>query len=134
MDGRVGECVHCMTVRDGFDGLVFVANGLVNVYAVCGRVESARKVFDEMDERNLVSWNSVINGVGLNRRPDEVLKLVRGVVGEGVVPDRFTMVSLLMACAEMGALALGRRVHGYMVKVEGARAYIQVLYMIEEYT
>ncbi|GAB2242879.1 hypothetical protein Droror1_Dr00019654 [Drosera rotundifolia] len=117
MDGRVGECVHCVTVRDGFDGLVFVANGLVNVYAVCGRVVSARKVFDEMGERNLVSWNSVINGVGLNGRPDEVLELVRGMVGEGVVPDGFTMVSLLTTCAEMGALALGRRVHGYMVKV-----------------
>ncbi|GFZ10751.1 tetratricopeptide repeat (TPR)-like superfamily protein [Actinidia rufa] len=70
-----------------------------------------------MPERNLVTWNSVINGFALNGRPNEALTLYREMGLDGVEPDGFTMVSLLTACAELGALALGRRTHVYMEKV-----------------
>ncbi|KAJ4824239.1 Pentatricopeptide repeat-containing protein [Turnera subulata] len=66
---------------------------------------------------DLVAWNSVINGFALNGKPNEALALYREMGLEGVEPDGFTMVSLLSACAELGALALGRRVHVYLVKV-----------------
>ncbi|PWA49424.1 tetratricopeptide repeat (TPR)-like superfamily protein [Artemisia annua] len=69
------------------------------------------------DGRNLVTWNSVINGFVLNGRVNETLSLFREMCEEGVEPDGFTLVSLLTACAEIGALALGKRVHTYMVKV-----------------
>ncbi|GFZ19498.1 tetratricopeptide repeat (TPR)-like superfamily protein [Actinidia rufa] len=49
--------------------------------------------------------------------PDEALTLYRKMSLDGVEPDGFTMVSLLTICAELGALALGRRTHVYMVKV-----------------
>lgn len=71
-----------------------------------------------MPERNLVTWNSVINGFALNGRPNEALTLFREMMFEDecVEPDGFTMVSLLTACAELGALALGRRVHVFLFK------------------
>ncbi|WOG82617.1 hypothetical protein DCAR_0101783 [Daucus carota subsp. sativus] len=117
MDGREAERVHGGVVRNGFEELVFVRNALVHVYAACGEVGSAHKVFEGMSERNLVTWNSVINGFALNGRPNEALTLFREMGVEGVEPDGFTMVSLLTACAELGALALGRRAQGYMFKV-----------------
>lgn len=118
IDVREGEKVHGIVVKNGFNGLVFVKNGLVHMYGVCGRVECAYKVFGEMcDRRNLVTWNSVINGFVLNGRVNETLSLFREMCEEGVEPDGFTLVSLLTACAEIGALALGKRVHTYMVKV-----------------
>jgi len=70
-----------------------------------------------MPVRNLVTWNSVMNGFALNGRPNEVLTIFREMSLEDVEPDGFTMVSLLCACAELGALALGSRVHVYMFKV-----------------
>ncbi|KAD5317523.1 hypothetical protein E3N88_17493 [Mikania micrantha] len=114
---REGEEVHSVVIRNGFGSLVFVQNGLVHMYAACGRAESAHKLFDEMSERNLVTWNSVINGFVLNGRPNETLVLYRDMVEEGMEPDGFTLVSLLTACAELGASALGKRVHSYMFKV-----------------
>ncbi|KAF5802231.1 putative tetratricopeptide-like helical domain superfamily, DYW domain-containing protein [Helianthus annuus] len=117
IDVREGEVVHSVTVKNGFGSLVFVKNGLVHMYAACGQAESAHKVFVEMSERNLVTWNSVINGFLLNGRVNESLTLYREMVEEGVEPDGFTLVSLLTACAELGALALGKRVHSYMFKV-----------------
>ncbi|CAI9297725.1 unnamed protein product [Lactuca saligna] len=114
---KEGEEVHSIATKNGFGSLVFVQNGLVHMYAVCGRAESAHKLFEEMSERNLVTWNSVINGFVLNGRPNETLTLYRDMVDEQVEPDGFTLVSLLTACAELGALALGKRVHVYMSKV-----------------
>ena len=92
---------------------------LVDVYAACGHAESAHKLFELMPERNLVIWNSVINGFAINGRLNKTLILYREMSLDGVEPDDFTMVSLLTACAELGALALGRirKTHMYMVKV-----------------
>ncbi|KAL2557979.1 Pentatricopeptide repeat-containing protein [Forsythia ovata] len=114
---RDGEKVHCIAMKDGFESLVFVQNALVHFYGACGQAESALQVFELMPEKNLVAWNSVINGYALNSRPNETLTLFRKMGLEGVKPDGFTLVSLLTACAELGALTLGRRSHVYMLKV-----------------
>ncbi|KAJ8449908.1 hypothetical protein Cgig2_029270 [Carnegiea gigantea] len=117
LDIKIGEKVHCVAIKDGYVSLVFVQNSLVHLYATCEQAESAHKVFELMPVRNLVTWNSVMNGFALNGRPNEVLTIFRKMSLEDVEPDGFTMVSLLCACAELGALALGRRVHVYMFKV-----------------
>lgn len=117
MDIRQGERVHSITVRNGFESLVFVQNSLVHMYNACGHAESAHRVFELMPERDLVAWNCMINGFAMNGRPNEALVLYRDMSFEGVNPDGFTMVSLLSACAELGALALGRRAHVYLLKI-----------------
>ncbi|PIN14862.1 hypothetical protein CDL12_12512 [Handroanthus impetiginosus] len=114
---REGEKVHCAALKDGLEALVFVQNALIHFYGACGQVESALQVFEKMPEKNLVAWNSVINGYALNNRPNETLTLYRKMGLEGFKPDGFTLVSLLTASAELGALAFGRRAHVYMMKV-----------------
>ncbi|KAE8709277.1 protein BREAST CANCER SUSCEPTIBILITY 1-like protein [Hibiscus syriacus] len=76
------------------------------------------KVFELMSDRDIVAWNSVINGFALNEKPNEALTLFREMLLEGPEPDGYTVLSLLSACAELGALSLGRRVHVYTVKVD----------------
>ncbi|PON71640.1 DYW domain containing protein [Parasponia andersonii] len=112
-----GEMVHSVVLRDGFESLVFVQNALLHLYGCFGCVESAHKMFELMPQRDLVAWNTVINGFALNGRPNEALVLFRDMGFEGVEPDGFTMVSMLSACGELGALALGRRAHVYVLKV-----------------
>ncbi|KAF8714085.1 hypothetical protein HU200_028084 [Digitaria exilis] len=116
---RDGERIHAEAAKNGFATLVFVKNSLVHLYGACGLFESAHRVFDEIPipERNLVSWNSVLNGFAANGRPNEVLTVFREMMDVEFAPDGFTMVSVLTACAEIGALALGRRVHVYLAKV-----------------
>ncbi|GLT62839.1 hypothetical protein SLA2020_354420 [Shorea laevis] len=125
VDVRVGEMIHCVSMKNGFESLVFIQNSLVHMYAACGVADSAYKVFDLMRERDRVAWNSVINGFALNGRPNEALTLFEEMGQDGMEPDGFTMVSLLSACAELGALALGMRVHVYVVKV-GLNENLQV--------
>ncbi|KAH0455451.1 hypothetical protein IEQ34_015483 [Dendrobium chrysotoxum] len=118
LDLRHGESVHSLSVKNAHTSSVFVQNSLLHFYGACGLFESAHQVFEEMPVRNVVTWNSVINGFALNGRPNEALTLFQQVLDEEneVKPDGFTMVSLLTACAELGALALGRRVHLYIIK------------------
>ncbi|KAK4367259.1 hypothetical protein RND71_015139 [Anisodus tanguticus] len=54
--------VQCLSLKDGFESHVYVQTALVNMYAECGFVGDARKVFDEMPVRNSVTWNALISG------------------------------------------------------------------------
>ncbi|XP_030516213.1 pentatricopeptide repeat-containing protein At4g21065 [Rhodamnia argentea] len=116
-DVKEGEQVHSGCIKNGFESLIYVQNALVHMYASSGDSESAHKMFVLMPERDLVAWNTVIKGFALNGRPNEALTLYRDMELEFIEPDGFTMVSLITACAELGALALGRRIHVYMTKV-----------------
>ncbi|GFQ04079.1 pentatricopeptide repeat-containing protein at4g21065 [Phtheirospermum japonicum] len=107
--------------RNVFDRIphpnIFTWDTMIRGYAESGRAESALKVFDKMPQKDLVAWNSVINVHALNGMPNESLSLYRKMCLQNVKPDGFTLVSLLTACAELGALGLGMRAHVYMTKL-----------------
>nr|XP_043639810.1 pentatricopeptide repeat-containing protein At1g09220, mitochondrial [Erigeron canadensis] len=58
-----GSQLHCVTFKCGFQTHVYVQTALVNMYVVCGCIQESRKVFDEMPERNLVTWNVLVTGL-----------------------------------------------------------------------
>ncbi|XP_047333349.1 pentatricopeptide repeat-containing protein At4g21065 isoform X2 [Impatiens glandulifera] len=116
----VYSCMHMKSIDPDTHTYPFLLKAVAKLTAVseaCGRAESAHKMFDLMNEKNLVTWNTVINGYALNGMPNEALTLYREMCLEGVEPDGFSIVSLLTACAELWALGLGKRVHVYMLKV-----------------
>lgn len=89
----------------------YVWHSLINMYAKCGEPGLARKMFDEMRERDVVSWTSIIDGLVDNDMPLEALRLFGEMVEDGVEVNEATVVSVLRACADAGALGVGRRVH-----------------------
>ncbi|KAH6832222.1 hypothetical protein C2S53_005571 [Perilla frutescens var. hirtella] len=99
---------------------VAIWTSLLNGYIVNGDIGSAQVVFDEMPQRNVFSWTAMIVGHVRNNKPVEALELFtkmrREDVGEHCNPTTFTVVALLSACADIGALNLGSSVHGYIIK------------------
>nr|DAD33455.1 TPA_asm: hypothetical protein HUJ06_012306 [Nelumbo nucifera] len=98
---------------------ISVSTAVLNLYAKLGRIDDARKVFYEIPEKDLVTWNAMIGGYTQNQRPVEAVKLFREMQAEckdSVKPDGVTMVSLIAACSQMGALGLGEWVHTYIEK------------------
>ncbi|KAL4190068.1 hypothetical protein AMTRI_Chr08g168580 [Amborella trichopoda] len=83
---------------------------LVDMYVKCGCMEKARKVFDEMPERDIVSWSAIVGGYARDVQPIEALKIYFEMEEANLKPDCFTMVEVLSACARLGALTLGERV------------------------
>ncbi|KAK9225060.1 hypothetical protein WN943_010101 [Citrus x changshan-huyou] len=57
-----GISLHAAVLKMGIQPDVIVSNHVLNLYAKCGEMILARKVFDEMSERNLVSWSAMISG------------------------------------------------------------------------
>ncbi|CAJ2671568.1 unnamed protein product [Trifolium pratense] len=94
--------VHSRVFKLGFDSVLFVSNALVHVYAGFGELGFARKVFDEMSERDLVSWNSLICGYGRCKRFREVLDVFEAMRMDNVKGDAVTMVKVVLACSVLG--------------------------------
>eukprot|EP00257_Ricinus_communis_P015786 XP_015573766.1 putative pentatricopeptide repeat-containing protein At3g15930 [Ricinus communis] len=89
---------------------------IVTGFANIGQLDIARKYFDQMPERDYVSWTAMIDGYLQVNCFKEALVLFHEMQTSNVKPDEFTMVSILTACAQLGALELGEWVRTYIDK------------------
>lgn len=108
---RIGKAVHGYAMRAGFDSIVNVSTALVDMYAKCGRVETARLVFDGMKSRNVVSWNSMIAAYVEGGNPEEAMRIFQKMLDQGVEPTNVTIMEALHACADLGDLERGLFIH-----------------------
>ncbi|KAK3040552.1 hypothetical protein RJ639_028998 [Escallonia herrerae] len=89
-----GIQIHGLIVKMGLGEDVFIENSLIHFYCECGEVGKGRKVFDEMPDRNIVSWTSLICGYGRRDLPKEAVGLFFEMVEAGIRPNPVTMVWL----------------------------------------
>ncbi|CAD6216731.1 unnamed protein product [Miscanthus lutarioriparius] len=130
-EARLVRQLHALASRAGLAGDVFVGNALVTAYSRGGSLDAARKVFEEMPARDLVSWNALVCGLAQDGEcPAEVIRVfLRMLKHGGVRPDRISVCSVIPACGAEGKLELGRQIHGFAVKlgVEGHVSIANVL-------
>ncbi|EYU37731.1 hypothetical protein MIMGU_mgv1a017991mg, partial [Erythranthe guttata] len=123
----IGKSVHCYWIRHNFGCNVFVETGLVHMYSKFGCLKIARKLFDNMPERNVVSWNAIISGYSENEFGEEALSMFnemrrKGFSGDiftltnGIKLDSVSLITILSGCSFSGALQQGRRVHALVIK------------------
>ncbi|CAA7038899.1 unnamed protein product [Microthlaspi erraticum] len=112
----VGRSVHSSLFKVGLERDDHVNHSLITMYAKCDQVENARKVFDEITEKDMVSWNSMISGYSQAGHAKDALGLFRKMEEEGVEPDERTLVSVLGACSHLGDLRSGRLLEEIAIK------------------
>lgn len=105
-------------LKYGFTGDVFLCNTLVNVYVRTGDLVSAGKLFDQMPERNSVTWACLITGFAQNGMPNEACVYFKRMISAGFVPNHYAFGSALRACQDSGriGLKLGMQIHGLVSK------------------
>ncbi|KAJ4966808.1 hypothetical protein NE237_018657 [Protea cynaroides] len=159
-----GAEIHCRALQTGFVCDHFVQNSLIHMYSHCGFLDLGRRVFDEMEEKTIaswntmisaydrindfesadlmlqsipgknvvswntliaqmpekdaVSWNSIIAGYVQSKDYNGALELFREMQACGVEATEITLISVLGACAEMGALDFGRELHKLLKRKE----------------
>ncbi|KAL8127132.1 pentatricopeptide repeat-containing protein At1g19720 isoform X1 [Apium graveolens] len=122
----IHSCIDCNSIELGRklyrslhllgDVDPFIETKLVGMFAKCGCIDDARKVFDKMRERDLFTWSSMIGGFSREKRWGEVLELFCEMMEEGIVPDEFLFVKILHACGNFGDLRTTKVIHSIVVK------------------
>ncbi|KAH7835999.1 hypothetical protein Vadar_031872 [Vaccinium darrowii] len=112
---NLGRSIHSLGIKLGLEDHI-VANALVDMYAKCRSIEDAQFLFKMVSDKNLVAYNSIISGYSQNGSSYEALKLFHKMRSEHLVPDAVTVVTVLSACASLGALPVGSSLHAYSIK------------------
>jgi pentatricopeptide repeat protein len=114
---RKGKEVHGHMLRTGLtDEKIALSNGLVNMYAKCGAIIDASKVFQLMGERDRISWNTIISAFDQNRNCEEATMHYYMMRQCSIRPSNFAVISCLSSCAGLRLLAAGQQIHSDAVK------------------
>lgn len=116
---------YCYTRRGKLRTTVALGTALVVALARCGWINLAAEVFDEMPDRNVISWTAMISGLAAHGRGEEALDMFHRMVGRGFKPDHVAFIGALTACSHSGLLEEGMRLfesmegdHGVAPRVE----------------
>ncbi|EEF35120.1 pentatricopeptide repeat-containing protein, putative [Ricinus communis] len=92
---ELGRWVHSYMGKYGIGINHFVGGALINMYSRCGDIDEAWRVFEEMKERNVITYNSMIVGFSLHGKSSEAIELFRGMTKQGLEPTSVTFVDKL---------------------------------------
>lgn len=110
------QIIHGHIMKSGTQEDLFVMTSLVNVYGKCGVMEDARKVFDTLSKRNVVTWTSLMSGYVHNSQPEAAIRVFLEMLENGSYPTNYTLGVVLNACSLLYDVKLGKEVHGYVIK------------------
>lgn len=108
--------------------LVSLNNALIHMYASCGIIDEAHKVFNIMPSKSTVSWTSIITGFAKQGRGVEALGIFRSMLASGgnqVRPDEITFIGVLCACSHAGLVTEGRQFFEGMNQTWGVKPRIE---------
>ncbi|KAI3513377.1 hypothetical protein L1887_20708 [Cichorium endivia] len=105
---------HTLVVKLGYNSNIFVQTSLVNYYSAVANLADAHQVFDEIPTKNVVSWTALISAYVDNQKPNTALELFRKMQMENLEPDQVTLTVALSACADLGALDMGKWIHNFI--------------------
>ncbi|XP_024543687.1 pentatricopeptide repeat-containing protein At1g11290, chloroplastic-like isoform X2 [Selaginella moellendorffii] len=114
-----GKRIHSDAIEAGFHATNYVMNSLVHMYAKCESMELSRQIFDTMDHRTVVSWNSLILGYAANGQGSTALDLFHGMEREdgSSSPNSRTFVAVLTACSSLASREEPKVMDGKLVRL-----------------
>jgi pentatricopeptide repeat protein len=131
---ELGKQIHVDIIRTGMDSFVCVSNSLVTMYAKCGILDDARRLFDAMPEKDVVSWNAIIAGYAQHGCGMAAQQLFEQMLQVGIKPDCISFTGVLSACSYAGLIDEGYyyfnsmyRDHSIMPEIEHYACMIDLL-------
>lgn len=110
-DDKLGREIHGYAMKTELVDDVSVCSSLIQMYSIVGHLEEAEKVFSRMEDKNVVSWTSMISGYGNKALPEKAVETYKVMEREGIMPDEITLASVISACACLGNLDMGIKLH-----------------------
>ncbi|KAH6824958.1 hypothetical protein C2S53_008221 [Perilla frutescens var. hirtella] len=115
-----GKEVHAYLLKFGYFFHTLLGNALIALYSKCGALNWSLRVFHSMEEKDTVSWNSVISAYALHGEGKEAIRWFEAMpCSSAVKPDKATFTAVLSACSHSGLVADGIRIFNLMVRGYG---------------
>lgn len=111
-----GRFAHEQITRSGLKAEVVVWSALADMYVKCGSLQDARKVFDDLQIRDTVSWGVMIGGYTEHGFALMALELFDKMQHEGFEPDQVICMQIIKACGSLGSIVQGRLIHDRIIK------------------
>ncbi|XP_050231112.1 pentatricopeptide repeat-containing protein At1g32415, mitochondrial [Mercurialis annua] len=99
-----GTQLHGLLVKMLLENDLILENSLISMYAKCGEIQIAYKLFSQMNSRDLISWNSMIMGFSHHGLANEALKVFEAMLDSGTFPNSVTFLGVLSACSHGGLI------------------------------
>ncbi|KAF6168901.1 hypothetical protein GIB67_038398 [Kingdonia uniflora] len=127
-----GQQVHSYLLKNSMIVPVIISNALIAMYSKCNLVDTSFKIFEKMEERDIVSWNTMVSAFVQNECDDEGLMLVYEMQNQGFRIDSVTATALLSAASNLRNYRIGKQTHGYLlrnwIQFEGIESYLIDMY------
>lgn len=104
---QAGRQIHGFAMRHYLDRNVFVGTALVDMYSKCGGITFAERVFDDMVEKNTITYTTMLSGLGQHGLGERALSLFQAMQESGTKPDTITFVAVISACSYSGLVDEG---------------------------
>ncbi|XP_054779158.1 pentatricopeptide repeat-containing protein At4g02750-like [Prosopis cineraria] len=121
----MGQQIHQSFIKSGIPDDVIISTSLVDMYAKCGHMDAAFRVFESITRKNLASWNSIIGGYARHGLANRALEEFNRMMEAGFTPNKITHVNVLSACVHAGLVEEGekhfiamQRKHGIQTEME----------------
>lgn len=114
-----GRWIHAYVKRNGFELDRVLGTALIDMYSKCGCIENAMQVFEEMPQRDVFAYTSMISGFSNHGQCERAMDLFVRMEDEGVHPNEVTFICVLSACGRMGLVDHGRKLFNKMSQVYG---------------
>ncbi|XP_031097308.1 pentatricopeptide repeat-containing protein At1g15510, chloroplastic [Ipomoea triloba] len=124
-DERLGRALHGYVAKMEYGDEVSLGNSLIQLYSAVGNLGEVQKVFWRIECKDVVSWTAMISAYQNNDLPEKAVETYKTMEMVGVKPDEITIASVISACASLGFLDMGIKLHE-LAKRMGFVAYIIV--------
>jgi pentatricopeptide repeat protein len=122
---ELGERVHDYVVRNNITVNLILGTALVDLYARCGSIEKSIQVFEELPERDVLSWTTLIAGLAMHGYAKRALEYFSEMVKTGLTPRDITFTAVLSACSHGGMLERGFKIFESMKRDYGLQPRLE---------
>ncbi|CAO2818590.1 unnamed protein product [Amaranthus hypochondriacus] len=112
-----GRQIHSYTLKTGLIFDPSVGCSLFTMYSKCGQLHESYDIFQQLPDKDIVSWSSMISGFAEHGYACEAIQLFREMLSAKISPDQITLTGVLGACCTNGYLLIGKEIHGYAFRV-----------------
>ncbi|VVA33881.1 PREDICTED: pentatricopeptide [Prunus dulcis] len=113
---KLGIQIIAQAEKIGLGSNVSVTNSIVTLYSRCGRIEVAKRVFDSICDKNLISWNAIMAGYAQNGEGRKVIEIFENMLKMDCTPDHISYVSVLSGCSHSGLVIEGKHYFSSMTE------------------